>query len=201
MRGDDLAIFPKGSIKVWDQDACRRQLAQNESLEIFDNWDSNEEFDYVIGCTGRCSLPISSFSLLRDNAYLISVSSGAVEFPFHEMVQHALSDTEISLSSAQVDELKSENIHRNIELRINNRRKVTVVNGGMPITFLGILNPILPEKFDVTLSCMIATSIQAVRANQQTNDHNPIMLLDSTYSALISDWFKSRTEKHFDTIG
>jgi hypothetical protein len=117
------------------------------------------------------------------------------------MVQHALSDTEISLSSAQVDELKSENIHRNIELRINNRRKVTVVNGGMPITFLGILNPILPEKFDVTLSCMIATSIQAVRANQQTNDHNPIMLLDSTYSALISDWFKSRTEKHFDTIG
>ena len=79
------------------------------------------------------------------------------------MVQRALSDTEIGLSSAQIEELTSEDIHRNIEFRIDNRRKLTVVNGGMPITFLGILNPILPEKFDVTLSCMIAASIQAVR--------------------------------------
>jgi hypothetical protein len=198
-RGSDLNIFSKGSVKVSDQDASRRQLAQDEGLEIFDNWDSNEEFDYVIGCTGRCSLPMSSFSLLRDNAYLISVSSGAIEFPFYEMVQRALSDTEIGLSSAQIDGLTSEDIHRNIEFRIDNRRKVTVVNGGMPITFIGILNPILPEKFDVTLSCMIAASLQAVRANQQRNDRNRIIPLDSTYSALICDWFKHRSEQFSDT--
>ncbi|CAF0873091.1 unnamed protein product [Rotaria sordida] len=190
IRPGDLDIFSKGSVKVWDRDASRRQLAQDEGLEIFDNWDSKEEFDYVIGCTGRCSLPMSSFSLLRDNAYLISVSSGAIEFPFHEMVQRALSDTEIDLSSAQINEFTSEDIHRNIEFRIDNRRKLTVVNGGMPITFVGILNAALPEKFDVTVSCMIAASIQAVHTNQQTSDQNRIIPLDSTYSALICDWYK-----------
>ncbi|CAF3217072.1 unnamed protein product [Rotaria sp. Silwood2] len=199
MHGGDLDIFSKGSVKVWDQDAPRRQLAQDDGFEIFNNWNSNEEFDYVIGCTGRCSLPMSSFSLLRDNAYLISVSSGAIEFPFHEMVQRALTDTETGLSSVQINELTSEDIHRNIEFHIDNQRKLTVVNGGMPITFVGILNPILPEKFDVTLSCMIAASIQAVRANQQTNDPNRIIPLDSTYSTLICDWFKPETEKHCDT--
>jgi hypothetical protein len=96
---------------------------------------------------------MSSFSLLRDRAYLISVSSGAIEFPFYEMVQHALSDTKIGLTN---DQLTSEDIHQNIQFRIDNRRKVTVVNDGIPITFVGILNPILSEKFDVTLSCMIA---------------------------------------------
>ncbi|CAF1046378.1 unnamed protein product [Rotaria sordida] len=190
IRPGDLDIFSKGSVKVWDRDASRRQLAQDEGLEIFDNWGSKEEFDYVIGCTGRCSLPMSSFSLLRDNAYLISVSSGAIEFPFHEMVQRALSDTEIDLSSAQINEFTSEDIHRNIEFRIDNRRKLTVVNGGMPITFVGILNAALPEKFDVTVSCMIAASIQAVHTNQQTSDQNRIIPLDSTYSALICDWYK-----------
>jgi len=189
-RDGDLDIFSQGSVEVWDQDPTRRQLAQSEGLQIFDNWNSNEEFDYVIGCTGRCSFPISSFSLLRDNAYLISVSSGTIEFPFYEMIQCALSDTEISLSDTQLDELKNEDIHRNIEFLIDNRRKLTVVNGGMPITFVGILNPALPEKFDVTLSCMIAASIQAVHHNQQINQQYRIIPLDSTYSTLILDWFK-----------
>ncbi|CAF3809871.1 unnamed protein product [Rotaria socialis] len=191
---DGLNVFSKDSVKVWDRDPSRCQLAQQECFEIFDNWKSNEEFDYVIGCTGRCSLPISSFSLLRNNAYLISVSSGAVEFPVHEMVQCALSDTEISISSSNIDELASEDIHRNIEFRIGNRRKVTVVNGGMPITFLGLLNPTLPEKFDITVSCVIAASIQAVRLHPQTNEGNRIIPLDATYSTLICDWFKPRVE-------
>ena len=64
-RSGDLNIFSKGSVKVWDQDISKRQLAQDEGLEILDNLNSNEQIDYVIGCTGRCSLPMSSFSLLR----------------------------------------------------------------------------------------------------------------------------------------
>ena len=190
LRGNELNIFSKGSVTVWDQDVSRRQLAHDEGLEIFNDWNSKDEFDYVIGCTGRCSLPMSSFSLLRDNAHLISVSSGAIEFPFHELVKRAFSDTENSPSSAQIEALSSENIHHNIEFRIDNQRKVTVVNGGMPITFVGILNPTLPEKFDVTLSCMIAASIQAVCIHQPVNDQNRIVPLDSTYSTLICDWFK-----------
>lgn len=199
-RSSDLDIFSKGSIKVWDQDASRRQLAQDEGFEIFDNWNSsNEEIDYVIGCTGRCSLPLSSFSILRNNAHLISVSSGAIEFPFYEMVQQALSGIEKNISTTQIDELTSEDIHRNIEFRIDNRRKITFVNGGMPITFVGVLNPTLPEKFDITLSCIVAASIQAIRANQQTNDSNRIIPLDPTYLALICDWFKLKIEKDSDT--
>lgn len=189
-RGNELNIFSKGSVSVWDRDASRRQLAQNDGLEIFNEWDSKDVFDYVIGCTGRCSLPMSSFPLLRDNAYLISVSSGTIEFPFHDLVKRTLSDTENTLSSAEIDAFTSENVHRNIEFRIDNQRKLTIVNGGMPITFVGILNPTLPEKFDVTLSCMIAASIQAVCGNQPVNHQNRIIPLDPTYSTLICDWFK-----------
>lgn len=191
---DELNTCFKGSIRVWDQDASKRLLAQSQGFEIFDDWDGKEEFDYVIGCTGRRSFPISSFSLLRNNAYLISVSSGTIEFPFHEMVQHALSDSETSLSTNQIDDLKNEDIHRNIEFLIDGGRKITVVNGGMPITFLGLLNPILPEKFDVTISCMIAASIQAVKGNLKINDQKRIIPLDPTYSSLICDWFKPKTE-------
>lgn len=181
VQNDALQIFSKESLKVWDQDAARRQLARDEGLEVFENWNGKEEFDYVIGCTGRCSFPMSSFSLLCDNAYLISVSSGAIEFPFHELVQQ---------TGTQMEVLTSEDIHRNIEFRIGNGRKLTVVNGGMPITFVGILNPTLPEKFDVTLSCMIAASVQAVRTDQQIDQQHRIIPLDSAYSTLICDWFK-----------
>ncbi|CAF2515191.1 unnamed protein product [Rotaria sp. Silwood2] len=192
----DLGMFSKSSVKVWDRDIIKCKLAEDDGFEIFDQWDSKEEFDYIIGCAGRCSLPISSLPLLRDNSYLISVSSATIEFPFHEMVECALfndsyAKISISLSHGQVDELDNEDIHRNIKFQIENGRFLTVVNGGMPITFLGFLNPTIPEKFDLTVSCMIAASIQAVYTNQVTNDQNRIIPLDSTYSKLICNWFDS----------
>jgi hypothetical protein len=41
---------------------------------------------------------------------------------------------------------------------------VTVVNGGMPITFVGKLNPVAPEKIQATIASMLAAGVQAVRA-------------------------------------
>ncbi|CAF1246693.1 unnamed protein product [Rotaria sp. Silwood1] len=190
----DLGMFSKSSVKVWDRDIAKRKLAEDDGFEIFDQWDNKEEFDYIIGCAGRCSLPISALPLLRDNSYLISVSSATIEFPFHEMVECALfngnyTKMSISLCDRQVDELDNEDIHRNIKFQIENGRILTVVNGGMPITFLGLLNPTIPEKFDLTVSCMIAASIQAVKTNKETVDQNRIKPLDSTYSKLICNWF------------
>ncbi len=71
----------------------------------------------------------------------------------------------------------------------------------MLITFVAILNPILSEKFDVTLSCMITANSQAMRANHQVNGQNRIIPLDSTYSTLICDWFKLGIEKHSNNMG
>jgi hypothetical protein len=96
---------------------------------------------------------------------------------------------QITLSDMQLNELDNENIHRNITFKIENQRNLTIVNGGMPITFVGILNPAIPEKFDLTVSCMIAASIQAVSTKQQTNDGKRIIPLDSEYSKVICNWF------------
>jgi len=192
--GGDLGMFSKRFVKVWDRDIVKNKLAQDDGFEIFDQWNNKEEFDYIIGCAGRCSLPISSLSLLRDNSYLISVSSAAIEFPFNEMIEYALLNNnkntmQITLSDIQLNELDNENIHRNITFKIENQRNLTIVNGGMPITFVGILNPAIPEKFDLTVSCMIAASIQAVSTKQQTNDGKRIIPLDSEYSKVICNWF------------
>ncbi|CAF0762495.1 unnamed protein product [Didymodactylos carnosus] len=186
----DLELFSKYSVKVWDRDVMRHKIAENNGFEIFNQWNNKEEFDYIIGCTGRCSLPLSSLSLLRNNCYLISVSSAAIEFPFNDMIEHSLLNgnknlMKISLSDIQLNELNNENIHRNITFQIKNQRNITIVNGGMPITFLGILNPVIPEKFDLTVSCMIAVSIQAVSTEQQINDKQQIIPLDSKYSKFI----------------
>ncbi|CAF1131619.1 unnamed protein product [Didymodactylos carnosus] len=190
----DLGLFSKNSVKVWDRDVTRHKVAQDNGFDIFNQWNNKEEFDYIIGCTGRCSLSLSSLSLLRNNCYLISVSSAAIEFPFNDMIEHSLlngnkNPIKISLSDIQLNELNNENIHRNITFQIEDQRNITVVNGGMPITFLGILNPAIPEKFDLTVSCMIAASIQAVGTKQQLNDKQQIIPLDSKYSKFICDWF------------
>ncbi|CAF0804403.1 unnamed protein product [Rotaria sordida] len=190
----DLGMFSKRLVKVWDRDVVKCKLAQDDGFEIFDQWNKKEQFDYIIGCAGRCSLPISSLSLLRNNSYLISASSATIEFPLHEMVECALFNDSytkipISLFDGHIDELDNEDIHRNIKFQIENGRTITIVNGGMPITFLGFLNPTIPEKFDLTVSCMIAASIQAVHTKKRTNDQNRIIPLDSTYSKLICNWF------------
>ncbi|CAF4311751.1 unnamed protein product, partial [Adineta steineri] len=99
-----------------------------------------------------------------------------------------------NLSNTEINRLDDKNIHQNITFTFENNKSVTVVNGGMPITFLGILNPAIPEKFDITISFMIAASIQATFTKQGNNQQNRIIPLDSNYSEFIFNWFN--TNKH-----
>ena len=188
----DLGVFSKQCVHVWDRDEHKNQLAKEDGFRIFDQWSNKAEFDYIVGCAGRCSLPVSSLPLLRNNGYLISVSSAAIEFPFDEMIESALSNaadkaSQISLSDVQLNHLESEDIHRNITFQIGDQSTVTIVNGGMPITFLGLLNPATPEKFDLTVSCMVAGSIQAA-GTKENHGSGQIVPLDSEYSRMICNW-------------
>ncbi|CAF4962694.1 unnamed protein product [Rotaria sp. Silwood1] len=115
----DLGLFLKDSVYIWDTDLIKRKLAEKDGFQIFNQLNNKDEFNYIIGCAGRCSLPISSLSLLCNNSYLISVSSAAIEFLFHDMIQYALSKTsnknlEICLPKDELNHLDDENIHRNI---------------------------------------------------------------------------------------
>ncbi|CAF4085434.1 unnamed protein product [Adineta steineri] len=189
----DLGMFAKDSVKISDIDLDKQKLAENDGFQLFDQWNSKDQFNYVIGCAGRCSFPISCLSLVRNNSYLISVSSAAIEFPFNEMIQYALlnNDIKINVSNTEINRLDDKNIHQNITFIIENNKSLTVVNGGMPITFLGVLNPAIPEKFDITISLMIAASIQATFTKQENNQQNRIIPLDSNYSKFIFDWFSN----------
>jgi hypothetical protein len=105
------------------------------------------------------------------------------------MIQHASgkrSNTHIRLSDKELKRLNDENIHQNVAFTIENDKTVTVVNGGMPITFLGILNPTNPERFDLTISFMVAASVQAA--------------LNMHYSSLILNWFEKQSSTPFRKI-
>ncbi|UJR17174.1 hypothetical protein I4U23_004070 [Adineta vaga] len=191
----DLGLFSKDSVYIWDTDINQRKLAENNGFQIFDQWNKTDEFNYIIGCAGRRSLPISSLSLLRNNSYLISVSSSTIEFPVHEMIQNALEkhsdNKQIRLLNEDINQLDDENIHRNIKFIIENNKEITIVNGGMPITFLGLLNPTIPEKFDLTISLMVSASIQATLMKTKNDQENRIIPLDMNFSNLICNWFEN----------
>ena len=195
LTGDnELGYFPKSALEVFDKDQDKNLAAINDGYQIFERWEQNGQFDYIIGCAGRCSLPVTSLSLLRDQAYLISASSAAVEFPFYRMVESIHSDQsetrfDLVRDKSQINPLEDENIHRNITFRTNHDSVFTVVNGGMPVTFIGLLNPTYPEKFDLTVGCMIAASIQATQHPHQLDDSNRIRPLDSKFSERICRWF------------
>ncbi|CAF1084472.1 unnamed protein product [Adineta ricciae] len=194
--GGDLGMFSKDSVYIWDTDMNKRTSAESDGFRLFNQWDKTNEFNYIIGCAGRCSLSMSSLSLLRNSSYLISVSSAAIEFPFHEMIQYAserrADDIQIRLSKEEFDKLNDEDIHRNIKFLIENSKEITVVNGGMPITFLGILNPTVPEKFDLTISLMVAASIQATLMKLANDQENRIIPLNTNFSNFICNWFETR---------
>ncbi|CAF4896877.1 unnamed protein product [Rotaria sp. Silwood1] len=106
-------------VEQTSHDLIKRKLAEKDGFQIFNQLNNKDEFNYIIGCAGRCSLPMSSLSLLCNNSYLISVSSAAIEFLFHDMIQYALSKTsnknlEICLPNDELNHLNDENIHRNI---------------------------------------------------------------------------------------
>ena len=73
----------------------------------------------------------------------------------------------IKLDERELTHLDDENIHRNVTFTMDNGNRCTVIHGGMPVTFLGLLNPTYPEKFDLTVSCMVTASIQATRTHRQ----------------------------------
>lgn len=184
-QNDQLGYFSRSSLMIFDIDSTQIELAKNDGFEIFDRWDENDQFDLIIGCAGRCSFPLHRLSLLRNNAFLISVSSAAIEFPFHQLVENSLSN-----QFDVLQQLNDENIHRNIQFTKSNGDVFTIVNGGMPVTFLGLLNPIVPEKFDVTVSSMIAGSIQSVSLERQFTSEDRIVSLNSDFSERIC--------RHFD---
>lgn len=196
LTGDgELGLFSKSSLFVYDRDEERNRAAQNDGFQIFDRWNENSLFDYVIGCAGRCSLSLSSLCLLRDRAYLISASSAAVEFPFERMVAEVHSNRpdrifELDPEQSQTNPLEHPEFHRNVHFLNNQTRKrMTIVNGGMPVTFIGILNPALPEKFDLTVACMISAAIQAVGERRISDENDRILPLDSNFSERICRWF------------
>ena len=119
-----MDIFSKDSVKVWNLDVLKHQLALNDSLQLFDDWNNNEQFDYVIDCTDSYSLPISSSALLCHNAYLINLSSGSIEFPFDEQlfnVHYLILNFDYPLLKWMNLKVKII-IHQNILFRIDNRR-------------------------------------------------------------------------------
>ena len=192
---EELGLFARDSLQVFDRDAQRNETAQDDGYTIFRPWDQLETFDYIIGCAGRCSLSLTSIGSLSKQSYLISFSSAAIEFPFHQMIEQALQSPfekktiPINLDERELTHLDEENIHRNVTFTMDNGNRCTVVNGGMPVTFLGLLNPTHPERFDLTVSCMVAASIQAARTHRQFEAENRVHPLDAQFSQLICQWF------------
>jgi hypothetical protein len=62
--------------------------------------------------------------------------------------------------------------------------EIMIVNGGMPVTVIGLVNPIDPRKIQGTIASLVAAAVQAVE-EQRTG----LLPLNAADSQLIMDNF------------
>jgi hypothetical protein len=193
--GQPIFKWNQSQVHVWDRDPLRCDAARQHGFIVLDQQkqvlpvDQSDginasttaairyEYDYIIGCSGRQSLGYDDLSLVANGATLVSASSGAIEFPFADFVARSHSTVGTNGDHHVLD---SHDIHQNVVFTLppvatdtTTRKNITVVNGGMPVTFIGLLNPITPDKISGTIAAMISAAIQAVRHHQHQVHASP----------------------------
>lgn len=174
------AIGMAGHLHVWDTDGGRKERVLSDGWTWWDRA-GDAMFDYVIGCTGRAAFQLADLSVVRDGGMLVNAASGRHELP----VDQLLAADDVQLLGEGEAILDGTEIHMPLHFMLSQGRRVTVANGGLPITFCGDLNPTRPEKFDVTACCMAYGSVQAVAASD--DDIEGLVPLDEEFCRWIAE--------------
>ena len=154
------------------------QLSKRYEVDLYDLLTHNapfpgdyssklKEYDVIFGATGRSILKPSEYSLLKDNAVLISASS---------------SDREFSVGEIRKELPRNPNCHNDLEYK-----NTVIVNGGFPVNFTGRKHSAPPAKIMLTRALLLAGVLEA----NKLNDKIGIVELPNSIQELIIDNFKT----------
>ncbi|MCB9542904.1 MAG: hypothetical protein H6703_10695 [Myxococcales bacterium] len=180
------AIGMGDGLQVWD---VRAECADEAHADGRRWWDRSGDatFDYVIGCTGCAAFQYADLVVVRDGALLVNAASGRHELP----VDRLLEADEVLFVGDRDAVLDGVDIHAPLHFVLPRGRRMTVANGGLPITFCGDLNPTRPEKFDLTSCCMVYAAVQAVSASEAGLDG--LIPLDAAFCRWVEAGWATQT--------
>lgn len=65
----------------------------------------------------------------------------------------------------------------------------------MPVTFIGLLNPIESEKISMTIAALVAASVQAVHETEHTQRTGLVPLNDADAQWIMKRWAEIERER------
>ena len=161
-----VAGFPPSSIWAADHAPGPRASARTLGLRLCDRDPESErlesnQFDIVIGCTGRSSFTPRDLHILANRATLVSTSSGDEELC-----------RESFLAKADAIEIIPQfpfntpgSPHDDIVLTLK-EKTLKFLNSGFPVNFDGHVNSVPPKYMQATRISMVAGAVQAAAAEE-----------------------------------
>jgi S-adenosylhomocysteine hydrolase len=172
-------------VAVYDADRGRRVLAERDGHATYDHLHpALARGGLIVGCTGKAVLDRPDYPRIPDGAVLVSASSADVEFCAWQLRPSAtcLGRPESWGSSNRNGHHPCFSLYR---VR-NGSRRFYLVNGGFPVNFNGGVDPIPPEKIQLTRGLLYIGAVQASRATEpglHELDDRPQRMLMEAYTA------------------
>jgi hypothetical protein len=157
---------------VYEPDASRRASAEKEGFPLYDNLhEALAQGGLIVGCTGRAVLNYSDYDRIADGAILVSASSADIEFRGWQLRPQAVPlgrpqswrNAGSSLNDGAPRETDTHPCFCLYMIR-SKGRSFYLVNGGFPVNFTGEVDPIEPEKIQLTRGLLYCGAVQASRS-------------------------------------
>jgi len=157
---------------VYDKQAERRDVASRDGFPVYDDlYASLHRGGVIIGCTGLPVLDHADYGHIPDGAILISASSADVEFRSWQLraVGDCLGRPQdwrmtrdgLELGAPSRDDSRHNHPCFSLFHVQNGDRHFYLVNGGFPVNFTGGIDPIPPEKIQLTRCLLYLGALQA----------------------------------------
>jgi S-adenosylhomocysteine hydrolase len=162
------------AVGVYDQSQERRAAALSQGYPTFGNLrNCIQESRVVVGCTGLPVLGQEDYPHIADGSVLISASSADVEFQAWN-----LRSEKARVASTEGQDHPCFSLY-GID---NGKGRFHLVNGGFPVNFTGGVDPIHPNKIQLTRCLLYLAAVQASWSTEKgiipLDDYCQTQLLD-----------------------
>jgi len=174
------------NITIYDQANDKLIQAENDGFKtINDRVKEYPNVGLIIGCSGAPSIPLDEFSQIKPGTLLVNMASTDLEFSAWNFrkVSSIVYKT-ILPDDAEVMKDKVSLPWRSLYKITHEHTLFYLANGGFPIDFSGNIDPIDPNKIQLTRALLFGAAIQAIRTKS-----NRLVNLDSTIQAdIVSEY-------------
>lgn len=164
------------NIIIYDSNPDKMRSIQGLGLPtIADRSKAFSSVHIIIGCSGSPSIPEDEFQNIQKGTLLVNMASTDTEFTAWNLRKHAQVVHERKLLSDR-SSFSSPLPWRSLYRVKRQNTHFYLANGGFPIDFSGSIDPIPPNKIQLTRALLLQAAIQATTAKETgLIDLNPAM--------------------------